>query len=131
MNVISIEERDANFHKIWLGHVIQSLDLISNKKVKLAFWLLDQMNCYNQITMTYRQIASKSGFSIDTVKRTMKVLIESNFLVSVNLGVYQVNPDIAFKGGKENRMNILLEYNEAKFHDGKCRNKLGIYEGKV
>ena len=32
MNVTEIEERDANFHKVWLGHVIQSLDLIGNKK---------------------------------------------------------------------------------------------------
>ncbi|HDR8306450.1 TPA: replication/maintenance protein RepL, partial [Bacillus cereus] len=30
MNVINVEERDANFHKLWLGHIIQSLDLIGN-----------------------------------------------------------------------------------------------------
>ena len=28
MQVIDIEERDANFHKLWLGHILQSIDLI-------------------------------------------------------------------------------------------------------
>lgn len=30
MQVIDIEERDANFHKLWLGHILQSIDLIGN-----------------------------------------------------------------------------------------------------
>ena len=33
MQVIEIEERDANFHKLWLGHIIQSIDLIGNQKL--------------------------------------------------------------------------------------------------
>ena len=40
----------------------------------------------------------------------MQALIDSNFLKVVQNGVYQVNPDILFKGGKTDRMNILLEY---------------------
>ena len=32
MQVIDIEERDANFHKLWLGHILQSIDLIGNQK---------------------------------------------------------------------------------------------------
>ena len=31
MQVIDIEERDANFHKLWLGHILQSIDLIGNR----------------------------------------------------------------------------------------------------
>ena len=37
MQVVKIEERDANFHKLWLGHILQSIDLIGNQKTKLAF----------------------------------------------------------------------------------------------
>ena len=39
-HVVQIEERDANFHKIWLGHIIQSLDLIETKRFdwQILFW---------------------------------------------------------------------------------------------
>lgn len=114
MQVLSIEERDANFHKIWLEHIIQSMDIIGNQKIRLAFWLLDQMNSDNQITMTMRQMAKKSGISLDTVSRTIKALVDSNFLIRYNTGVYQVNPEVVFKGGKSNRLNVLLEYTNAK-----------------
>lgn len=111
MQVMSIEERDANFHKIWLEHIIHSMDIIGNQKIRFAFWLIDQMNSENQITMTYRQMSAKSGISLDTVQRTIKALTDSGFLKRYNIGVYQINPDVIFKGGKKNRMNILLEYN--------------------
>ena len=39
--VVNIEERDFNFHKIWLNHIINSLDLIGNQKTRLAFWIVD------------------------------------------------------------------------------------------
>ena len=64
--------------------------------------------------MTQRKIAEKSGISIGTIISTMKALQEGNFLTKINSGAYQVNPDIIFKGGKNDRMNILLQYHAAK-----------------
>lgn len=58
-------------------------------------------------------------YSLDTVKRTVAALIESDFLVRYNIGVYQVNPDVIFKGGKMNRLNVLLEYGNTKAENGK------------
>lgn len=114
MQVIDIEERDANFHKLWLGHILNTMDLIGNQKTKLAFWILDNLNSENQLIMTQRKIAEKSKISYPTVSRTMKALIDSNFLVQINGGAYQVNPDVLFKGGKNARMNVLLKYHESK-----------------
>lgn len=110
MQVMKIEERDANFRKLWLEHILHTMDLIGNQKTKLAFWLLDNLDRENKITMTYRQIADKSGMSYQTVYRTMNALIESDFLVKINGGAYRVNPDVLFKGGKNDRLNVLLQY---------------------
>jgi len=110
MQVISIEDRDANFHKIWLQHIILSMDMIGNQKTRFALWLLEQMSSDNLIPMTFRQMAKNSGISIDTVKRVIPTLIEANFLVKINGGVYRVNPDLIFKGGSHHRMNVLLQY---------------------
>lgn len=114
MQVIDIEERYANFHKLWLGHILQTMDLIGNQKTKLAFWILDNLNVENQLIMTYRQIVEKSGISYDTVSRTMKALIDANFLIQINRGAYRVNPDVIFKGGKTARMNVLIKYRDEK-----------------
>lgn len=112
--IVSIEEKDANFHKIWLGHIIESLDLIGNQKIRLASFILQNIDKENKLVMTQRKMAEKSGISAFTVNETMKALQESNFLTKINSGAYQVNPDIIFKGGIGSRMNVLLQYNQAK-----------------
>ncbi len=114
MQVINVEERDFNFHKVWLGHIINSIDLIGNQKTKLAFWIIDNLNKENQLIMTQRKIAEKTGMSIQTVSLTIKALIESNFLVKINSGAYRVNPNVLFKGGKTDRLNVLIEYSNEK-----------------
>lgn len=114
MQVIDIEERDANFHKLWLGHILNSIDLIGNQKTKLAFWILDNLNSENQLIMTQREISEKTGIARGTITSTIKALIDSNFLKMQQVGVYQVNPDVLFKGGKNARMNVLIKYHENK-----------------
>lgn len=114
----TIEDRDFNFHKVWLEHIISSLDLIGNQKTRLAFWIIDNLDKENKLTMTYRQIAEKSGISLDTVRVTMKSLMDSNFLERINQGAYRVNPDVVFKGTRSGRLNVLYQYNETKREDG-------------
>ncbi|MDC5310350.1 replication/maintenance protein RepL, partial [Acinetobacter baumannii] len=97
-------------HKIWLSNVIQSLDLIGNQKIRFAFWLMDQANKDNEITLTLRQMSELSKISLETVRLTVKSLIESDFLRRKNMGVYQINPNSIFKGGNGNRLNVLFSY---------------------
>lgn len=112
--VVSIEERDANFHKIWLQHVIYSLDIVGNQKTRLAFWILENMDNQNRIIMKQSEMAEATGISLSTVKDTLSALVDSNFLVRPYKTVYQVNPDVVFKGGKYDRMGVLLDYHQAK-----------------
>lgn len=119
MQVISIEERDANFYKLWLGHILNSIDIIGNQKTRLAFWILDNLDSENQLIMTQRQIAEKTRMSTKTINLTIKALIDSNFLIKINIGAYRINPDILFKGGKSDRMNVLMKYRNEKFNNDK------------
>ena len=118
MNVL--EERDFNFHKIWFQHLVQSLDEISNQKLRLAFWIIDHLDRENKLTMTQRKIADETKISIQTVNRTMKALQESNppFLVKINSGAYRVNPDVIFKGSHSNRMGVCYKY----YNEGEDKN---------
>lgn len=114
MQVTDIEERDANFHKIWLGHLLESLDMIGNKKLKVAMFIMNELNKENQFIGTHRYIAEKTNISLPTITETMRVLQESNFLIKVRNGFYRANPDVIFKGGKTDRMNVLLRYTEGE-----------------
>ena len=112
-DVSNIEERDFNFHKVWMRNFISTLDIVGNQKTKLCFWIIDNLNKENQLSYTYRQISEKTGISLETVRVTMNVLLESNFLRRQNQGCYIVNPDIVFKGTRNGRMNILNQYHDA------------------
>lgn len=116
MNVI--EDRDFNFHKVWLQNLIMSMDSIANQKLKLAFWIIDHLNKENMLVMTQRKIAEESGISLKTVSMTIKLLCESEdnesipFLQKVNSGAYRVNPNVLFKGSHSNRMGVCFQYVE-------------------
>jgi DNA-binding HxlR family transcriptional regulator len=110
MQVISVEEHDFNFHKLWLRNILTTLDLISNQKMKLAFWIIEHLDYENKLTYTFRQIQEETGISLDTISRTMKILIECDFIKRKNGGCYIVNPDILYKGNNQTRMNVLIQY---------------------
>lgn len=117
MNVINVEERDANFHKLWLGHIIQSLDLIGNKKIKVLNFIMNNLNSENYFLMTQQEMEKALGISRKTISDTMKALQESDFLTLVRSGTYRINPDVLFKGGKNNRLNVLIEYHDQRNKD--------------
>lgn len=115
--VTSVEERDFNFHKVWMKNFINTLEIVGNQKSKLCFWIIDNLNRDNQLCMTYRQIAEKTHISLDTVRVTMKLLLEADFLRRVNQGCYVVNPDVVFKGSRTGRLNVLNTYTDAEKHE--------------
>ena len=114
MQIINIEERDANFHKFWLSQIIQALDLIGNQKIKFLFWIFENLNKENQLIMTQRKMAEKTGMSTKTITETLKLLIQADVLQKINSGAYRVNPNAIFKGGKNDRINVLIQYSENK-----------------
>src|SRR5699024_9523363 len=115
MQVTNIEERDANFHKIWLGHMLESLDMIGNQKKRVAMFIMENINKENELIMTYRVIAEKTNTSLQTGSETMKALQEINLLSKKRNGYYRVNPDVMFKGGRTDRMNVLLLYSKGEY----------------
>lgn len=110
MNVTISEQKDFNFHKIWMTEALQTLGLIGNKKTDVAYKLIDLMKKDNSIPYTYQEIANISGTGIDTVAKTIQVLIEANFIKRKRAGYYVLNPGIIFKGTSKNRAYYLTEY---------------------
>lgn len=56
-----VEDRDFNFHKIWLQMFINGLDGIANKKMKLAFWIIDNLELQSGVYVVNPEILYKGG----------------------------------------------------------------------
>jgi len=111
-NVINTYDTDFNFEKIWLSHILESLEVIGNQKIKVLNWLLNNKNSDNQIIATQRIISEKSGVSYPVVNQTIKSLMDCKAIKSQQKGVYMLNPDFMFKGHNKKRMNLLLRFNQ-------------------
>lgn len=114
MNVITVEERDFNFHKLWLRNILATVDLIGNQKMKLAFWIIEHLDTENKLVYTFRQMAEETGISLDTISRTMKALLACDFLSKKQNGCYIINPNVLYKGRHQRRMNVLIKYQATK-----------------
>lgn len=124
--VTNIEDRDFNFTKVWMRNFISTLDIVGNQKTKLAFWVIDNLDKENKLCYTYRQIADKTGMSLDTVRITMKLLQNADFLRKFNNGTYIVNPDISFKGTRNGRLNVLNQYQDAEKGDDEITDEIRL-----
>lgn len=115
MQVTSIEDRDFNFTKMWMKNFISTLDIVGNQKTRLCFWIIDHVDKENRLIGTYRTIASQSGMSLDTVRITMKLLMDADFMRKAQNGVYLINPNLVFKGTRNARMNVLNQFTSAEY----------------
>ncbi|MGV2469844.1 replication/maintenance protein RepL, partial [Bacillus subtilis] len=105
MNVVETTFSDFNFEKIWLSHLLQALDCLGSKKIKVVSWLLEIKDSKNTVIATQRKIAIGCDVSLQTVVDVMKVLLTSDVIRMEQQGVYILNPEVIFKGDKSKRMN--------------------------
>src|SRR5699024_12086169 len=77
----------------WLGHMLESHDMIGNQKIRVAMFIMENINKENELIMTYRVIAEKTNTSLQTVSETMKALQESNLLSKIRNGYYRVRSE--------------------------------------
>lgn len=110
--VIRINDRDANFEKLWISHVLEAIQVIGNAKVKVLLEIIRRRTRDNMVVATYDDIATWAGVSRRTVIETVNALIQHNILKRRKGidGVLYVNPDVIFKGGTTDRMRVLLDY---------------------
>ena len=106
-------DKDWGFDKVWLGHIMTMIEEIGNQKMKVIGWLIQSRDRRdNRLHLTQEMIAEGSGVSLPTVSRTIQALMEADILKKERNGVYQLNPDFIFYGGRPKRANIMFEYRD-------------------
>jgi DNA-binding Lrp family transcriptional regulator len=104
------EATDSNFEKIWLAHVLVSLNELGNKKIRILGYLFkNRIVSHNIVPKTVQDIANETGISYPTVLDTIKIL-EKNGLIKRKTGKIYLDPGMIFKGTHDNRMRIMFEF---------------------
>lgn len=116
-DVVKLEERDFDFQKIWLGHLLSALNILGNKKIKVLSWMLKNKNYENKVIATQRKMAKEIGTSVSTITETIKQLIDVDAIKVIQHGVYWLNPELVWKGNYKGRMKVLFEYEKNKDED--------------
>lgn len=105
-----VTKTDFDFDKIWVLQLATVLDLAGSKPIQILAWFISHRDPSNVVVGTYEKIAEDTKCSQESVKRTVKTLINSGVIAKVQVGAYRVNPDLVWKGGHNRRQAILLEY---------------------
>lgn len=101
---------DIGFEKLWLGHILETIEEVGNVKVKVLFWLLKNRDQNNLVRGTVRQIAEQLGVSKTTVSALMTALRKADVIRLEYGGRWMLNPGVIFKGAHTKRMNVLIRY---------------------
>ena len=113
--IVKKYQGDFNFHKVLLADLLNVLEVVGNKKLKVIRYILSNINNKtNQIIGTHQKISEKIGVSRVVVSQTFKLLQDADFLVKEQNGVYKINPSILIQGNDKKRKSMLIEYKELK-----------------
>lgn len=105
------EVTDINFHKVWIVHLIQTFDILGNKKMKVVNYILDNLNwSTNVLLKTQKEISDETGVGFNTVNTTIQKLLDVKFLKKKVGGVYMLSPDILAYGGQKKRQHLLITF---------------------
>ena len=108
-------EQDFGWFKVWLLDLMNILELVGTKKMKVVNYIFENLNASNNLFIaTHEEISKKLNISRPVVSQTFKLLVEANLLIKKMNGVYMLNPDIIAKANSKKRTNLLIKYNEIK-----------------
>lgn len=103
---------DFDYNKVFLFNLLEGLGVIGGAKFQASMWILKHKDENNLVVITAEQLAKECKISIKSAQRTLQMLQESNFLTRPKgtRGLYQINPDMIFKGSHNKRMSVLTVY---------------------
>jgi len=108
-------DRKFGWEAVWLGTLLETLEIITNKGFRVAKFLLsERIRGENIIIATIPEIAKKTGLSEKTVRNIIKKLLQANFITRVQKGVYRINPAIIWRGNENKRQAILIKFQNEK-----------------
>ena len=107
---------DFDYDKVFLFNLLEGLGVIGGAKFRAAMYVLKHKDENNLVMITAETLGKECKISTKSAHRTLQMLQESNFLTrpKKTRGLYQINPEMIFKGSHNRRMSVLTVYEKGK-----------------
>lgn len=94
----------------YITEIINLLDTLGTKKMKIVKYLLQEMEkSNNTLLATTREIAEKTETSTKTVTETLK-LLENTEIIQRRVGAIMINPRLIHRGGNSKEKALLTRF---------------------
>jgi predicted transcriptional regulator len=103
------------WRRVIIGDLLEVLDTIGNKKIKILEYLIDNMNSNNEINVSQDEVCEALNISKPTVNVTFKALTEANVLKKLKRRYVLNTKIISAYGSKEKNTMLCIDYG---FYDG-------------
>lgn len=121
-SALAIEKQKNYLANQWRRVVLESLfDIlnrgISNQKMKVIHWIMENLNSDNQLIYTQAQISEYTSVSKPTINELFKFLLENDFMKKQGAG-FIINPAIiGVVGDEQKNLNVLIRYKQVNTKD--------------
>lgn len=109
--VIKKVERNG-FMITYLSAIINLIDSLGNKKMQIVKYILKNMEkSNNTLIITSRELAEKSGTSLQTVTDTLKTLEDAG-IIKRKTGAIMIHSDLIHRGSSNKEKALLTKFEE-------------------
>lgn len=110
-----VKKTDRNgFMITYLTAIINLIDTLGNKKMQVVKYILRNMDkSTNTLIITVRELAKKSGVSLQTASETLLLLEEAN-IIARKTGVIMIHSSLVHRGNKQKEALLLTRFQEIK-----------------
>lgn len=109
--VVKKVERNG-FMITYLSAIINLIDSLGNKKMQVVKYILKNMEkSNNTLIITSRELAEKSGTSLQTVTETLKTLEDAG-IIKRRTGAIMIHSDLVHRGSSSKEKALLTRFEE-------------------
>ena len=102
---------EPHFWKVRMRDFMNTLGMISNsKQMDIVLHVLKNANSENLFIGTIKQVEEAVGVSHKTAIAAFKKMQESNIITRKQIGIYMVQPELAYKGQSYKRKELIVKY---------------------
>lgn len=103
------------FWKLYLVDFLEILGVLESRQIDVLIYILERTHpSTNLFIGTWTSIEQGTGVSRGTISKVFGKLVEHDFLVKVQNGVWQVSPRIMMRGGDYQRKLLIEYYDDAQ-----------------
>lgn len=113
-SIVEVDEvltkTDRNgFEITYLTYLFDLFDKLGGKKYTVLKYIMSNKNADNQLIITTKELALKTGVSKVTVIEALKLLKEAN-LIETRTGAIMLNPKLSHRGSFEKEKYLLHKF---------------------